>query len=442
MKRLAMGAALCMILAGPVGADDFGDDAGRNWPQWRGPGSQAVSSTTGLPTTWSETENVNWKFAIPGTGNSSPVVWGDKVFVTSAIPQGEDLPEGHPDRGRGVGPGGPPPTIQFQFELYCLDRKSGRVLWQRTARVSKPKEGINRIKGSYANGTPATDGEHVYAFFGSQGLYCYDMQGEPKWERDFGDMEIIYMNGEGASPVLHGDRILIIWDELQQSFLTALDKKTGETIWTTDRDEDTNWTTPVVIEHEGKKLIAANGTNKVRAYDYETGEVLWECAGMTRAAIPTIVYGHGMVFATSGYRGNALKAIKLGAGGDLTDSDAIVWSLDKGTPYVPSPLLHGDEIYVVDDKGIVSCFDARTGKQNYGRTRIEGLEALSASPVAADGKLYFLGEDGTTVVLEAGPEFKILATNRIDERFIASPAVASGAIYLRGEKHLYSIGGR
>jgi outer membrane protein assembly factor BamB len=421
---------------------EISDGGGKNWPQWRGPGSQAISSTKGLPDIWSERENLNWKVAIPGTGYSQPAVWGNRIFVTTAIPQGEELPEGHPQRGRGQGPGGPPPTVSYKFVIYCLDLNSGRVVWERTARTAKPKEGVNRMKGSYANGTPATDGKHVYAFFGSQGLYCYDIEGNLKWDRDFGDMEILFMNGEGSSPVVHEDRVIIIWDELKHSFITAVDKETGKTLWLTDRKEDRNFTTPVVLDYKGKTLIVANGANKVRAYDFKTGEEIWQCGGQTECVIPTIVYSNGMVFATSGCIGQkAFKAIELGWTGDITDTKAVLWSLDTITPYVPSPLVYGTEVYLVDDKGILSCYDAKTGKQNYGRTRIPGIFAITASPVAADGKIYLLSEDGTMAVIKAGQEFAVLQTNKLgDERFLASPALASGKIILRGEHHLYAIG--
>ncbi len=431
-----------MLFASAAVTDEIPDGNGMNWPQWRGAGSRAISSTKGLPEVWSAKENLNWKVEIPGTGYSQPSVWGKRIFVTTAIPQGEELPEGDPQRGRGQGPGGPPPTIPYRFVVYCLDRDTGEIVWDRTARVAKPEEGVNRLKGSYANPTPATDGKHVYAFFGSQGLYCYDMDGNLKWERDFGDMKIIFMNGEGSSPVIQDDRIIIIWDETQQSFITAVDKETGKTIWRTDRREDRNFTTPVVLEYQGRKLIIANGANRVRAYDFETGEVVWECGGQTECVIPTIVYGHGIVFATSGCIGQkAFQAIELGWTGDITGTKAVVWSLDTITPYVPSPLVYGDEVYLVDDKGILSCYDVETGKENYGRTRIPGIFAVTASPVAADGKIYLLSEEGTTAVIKAGPRFELLQTNTIsEERFLASPALANGMIFLRGEHHLYAIG--
>lgn len=437
---LLAGILILTAAAGSAVADSAAQDEAANWPQWRGPGSSAVSSAVGLPETWSAEENIAWKTAIPGSGHASPSVWGDRIFLITAIPQGVDLPEGHPDRGRGIGPGGPNPTIQFSFEVLCLDRTDGRIIWQRTARIAKPAEGINRLKGSYANSTPATDGEHVYVSFGSEGIYCYDMDGELAWERDLGDMKIAFNNGEGASPVVYGDRVIVIWDHQGQSFITALDKQTGEEIWRADRDELTNWTTPVLIEHEGTRQIVANGTTRVRAYDFETGSVTWECGGMTVAAIPTLVHGHGMIYAASGYMGHALMAIRLGGSGDITGSDSVAWSHDKDTAYVPSPLLYGDELYLVNDKGIVSCRDAETGAEHYSGVRLPGVYAVSASPVAADGKVYILGEEGRMVVVKAGPEFEVLAENLIEgERFLASPAIVDGGLILRGETHLYSI---
>jgi outer membrane protein assembly factor BamB len=440
MKRIV---TLIVALIAPAWlalAEGNAEPGAKVWPQWRGPGGQGVSSAKSLPVKWSATENVKWKIEIPGKGYSSPCVWGDRAYFITAIPQGEEIPEGDPRRGRGVGPGGPPPTVDYKFEVYCLNLQDGKILWEKTARIDKPKEGVNRLKGSYANATPATDGERVYAYFGSQGLYCYDMDGNAKWDCDLGDMKIVYMNGEGSSAIVDGDRVIILWDEMEGSFITARDKKTGKPIWRTDRNEQVTWATPVVVEHAGKKQIVTSGTNRIRSYDYETGKLIWECGGLTRACIPTIVYGHDMVFATSGYMGYALKAIKLGRTGDLTDSDAIAWSLDKGTPYVPTPILYGDELYVADDKGVLSCYDAVSGKQHYERTRIPGILAMSASPVAGDGKVYFTSEDGKTVVLKAGKSLEVLATNEIPERILASPALVDGMILLRGEQHLYCVG--
>jgi outer membrane protein assembly factor BamB len=428
-----------MLTAAALGFAQRRDDAA-NWPQWRGPDSRAVSSTKNLPLEWSEQENLNWKVAIPGVGFSQPAIWGDRIFVTTAIAQGKEIPEGDSRRPRRQGPGGPPPTIAYKFVLYCLDRDTGKTVWERTARIAIPKEGVNRAKGSYANGTPATDGRHVYAFFGSEGLYCYDMAGNLKWERDFGDMQILYMNGEGSSPVIHDDRVIILWDTTKGSFITAVDKQTGRTLWLTDRKEDRNFTTPIVLEHKGRLLVAANGANRVRAYDFKTGQAVWECGGQTECVIPTLVHGHGMVYATSGCIGQkALQAIRLGWTGDITNTKAVAWSHDVVTPYVPSPLLYGNELYVVDDKGILSCYDARSGKTNYARVRIPGVFAVTASLVAAEGKVYLLSEEGTMGVIKAGPKFEVLATNKIDDRFLASPAIANGTIYLRGQQHLYSI---
>lgn len=449
MKRIGFWGALLILCAGMLGADDTGVAQGETvWPLWRGPNSQGVSKAVDVPLNWSETENIAWKVAIPGRSFSSPSVWNDKVFVTTAIPKGEELPEGHPDRGRGQGPGGPPPTVEYDFVVYCFNLADGKELWKDTVRTEKPKEGVNRLKGSYANATPATDGEHVYSFFGSQGLYCHDMNGKLVWEKDFGDMTIIFMNGEGSSVTLDGDRLFVIWDQgglappkspEEESWIAALDKKTGEQIWKSKREESSNWTTPVVVEHEGKKQVIANGSNKVRAYDYETGEVIWECAGMTRAALPTVNVGDGMVYATSGYQGNALLAIKLGGKGDITGSDQIAWKLDKFTPYVPSALVYQDIVYVVTDKGILSAYDAKTGEQHYEPSRIPGINAINMSPVGAQDRVYFLSEDGSMVVIKAGTKVEVLATNELPEKFLASPAIVNGTMLLRGENTLYCI---
>lgn len=440
MRRVQIFIAVFTAIAGlSLAGEGAGPAPTKIWPQWRGVNGQGVSEAKGLPDKWSTTENIKWKAEIPGKGYCSPCVWGDRVFVITAIPQGEEIPEGDPRRGKGQGPGGPPPTVEYKFEVYCFNRLDGKIMWEKTALTAKPKEGINRLKGSYANATPATDGENVYVDFGSQGIFCYDMDGNPKWTRNLGQMEIVFMNGEGSSAIVSGDRLIVPWDHMKGSFITALNKKTGEPIWKTNRDEIVTWNTPVIVEVGGKKQVLMSGTNRVRGYDFETGKEIWQCGGLTRAVIPTIVVGTGMVFAASGYMGNALEAIKLGRTGDLTGTDAVVWSMNKGTPYVPTPILYGDNLYVIDDKGIISIHEAKTGKAYFERTRIPGLSALTASPVAAEGKIYLVGEDGKTVILKAGNTLEVLGSNDLGERFLSSPALVDGMILMRGEQHLFGI---
>jgi outer membrane protein assembly factor BamB len=285
------------------------------------------------------------------------------------------------------------------------------------------------------------DSEQFCAFFGSRGLYCYDHDGELLWERDLGDMEIRMQFGEGASPALHGDTLVVTWDHQGQSFITALDKRTGEERWRVDRDETTSWSTPLIVEHDGEAQVVTSATNRVRSYDLETGRLVWDSEGLTQNAIPSPVAADGVVYVTSGYSGSRLLAVSLAdASGDVTDSDAVIWSLDRDTPYVPSPLLHQGVLYLVkSSSGMLSAFEAATGAQLYGPERLPGIRSLYASPVAVNDRIYVAGREGTTLVLKAGREFEVVATNELDDGFDASPAIAGDELYLRGQRFLYCI---
>ena len=285
-----------------------------------------------------------------------------------------------------------------------------------------------------------TDGQHVYAYFGSDGLYCLDMEGRLQWQKDLGDMTTKRAFGEGSSPVLGGDTIVVNWDHEGDSFVVAQNKRTGDEIWRVERDEVTSWATPLVVTHDGRPQVVVNATGKVRSYDLTTGKQVWETAGMTANVIPSSVAVGGVVFVTSGFRGNALLAIRLAdAKGDITDSGAILWQHDRNTPYVPSPLLYRDTLYFLkSNSGILSCFDAKTGLPHYTQ-RLASIRNVYASPVGANGRVYLAGRQGKVVVFEAGPEFRLLASNSLDDDFDASPAIVDGEIYLRGAKHLYCI---
>jgi len=440
-----------------------------DWPQWRGPLANGVAPASNPPRTWSETQNVKWKVKIPGEGHATPVIWGDKVFVLTAIPTGKKVeppaqPEalaprqrvfgqvppapgdrpggpGGPGGGRGGrgGRGAPKPTEFHQFAILCLDRQSGKVLWQQTAREEVPHEGRHGT-GSFSSASPVTDGTNVFASFGSRGLYCYDLGGKLLWSEDLGDMRVANSFGEGSSPALHGNMVIVNWDAENGSFVVALDKKTGKTLWKQTREERTTWTTPLVIEHGGQAEAIIPATGRIRSYDVATGKVIWECGGLTPNVIPTPVSANGLVYCMSGFRGNSLLAIKLGRTGDLTDSDAIVWRHNKGTPYVPSPLLYGDRLYFFSgNNGILSCFDAKSGKALIDSERIAGLQGVYASPVGADGRVYLVGREGATVVIKDADQLEVLATNQLDEKFDASPAVAGNALFLRGHNHLYCL---
>ncbi len=429
----------------------------QNWPQWRGPLQNGVAPQANPPTEWSETTNVKWKVKIPGKGSATPVLWGDKVFVLTAIPTGKKgeaastapgeqrsspAGSGQPGQGRGGpgGRGGQRPTEVHQFVILCLDRQTGKVLWQQIAREEVPHEGHHPTEGNFAAPSPVTDGKHVFAYFGSRGLYCYDLDGKLKWSQGFGDMRIALGFGEGCSPTLCGDALIVNWDHEGESFILAVDKNTGKTLWKQPRSERTSWATPLVVEHEGKRQVVTAASGKVRSYDAETGKLIWECAGLTSNVIPSPVASNGVVYCMSGYRGNALLAIRLGRTGELTGTDAIVWRHNKSTPYVPSPLLYGDKLYFFAvNNNLLSCIDAKTGQTLIDAQRIEGLQGVYASPVGADGRVYLVGRNGVTVVLKHSDKLEVTATNRLEEKFDASPAVAGKDLFLRGQQYLYCL---
>lgn len=411
-------------------------DAERYWPQWRGPHATGVSKHATPPLEWSESRNIRWKVEIPGRGSGTPVVWGDRVFILSAIPADEAAAAPVP---RGGTPG------VHQYVVMALDRQTGKTVWQQVAREEAPHEGTHRQWGTYASSSAITDGEHVIASFESRGLYAYDMNGKLIWQRDFGDKHMRNQFGEGTTPVLHGNTLVVVWDHQGDSFIVALDKRTGEERWRAARDEIDSWATPLVVEHGGRAQVVTSGMKQVRSYDLETGALLWHGEGLTMNPIPSpVATADGLVILTSGFRGNDLQAIRIAdAKGDITGSPAIVWSLDRDTPYVPSPLLYDGILYLLkSNNGILSAFDAATGKPHYQLERLEATPNVFASPVAAAGRIYITGQQGTTVVLEAGPEFKVLATNVLEEGvFNASPALVEDTIFLRGSKYLYAIAG-
>jgi outer membrane protein assembly factor BamB len=411
-------------------------EADNGWPRWRGPLATGAAPNANPPTQWSETENIKWKEAIPGFGTSTPVIWGDRVFVLTARPSGTK-PEAKPAAGNPFGSF--KPEDLYQFIVLCYNRADGSLRWQRIAREEVPHEGHHRDHG-FASASPVTDGEHLYVSFGSRGIYCFDLDGEPVWERDLGEMETRNNFGEGASPALHGDTLVINWDHEGADFIVALDKRTGETRWRKDRDEPTSWATPLIVEHENRPQVIVNATSKVRSYDLASGDVLWELGGQTVNVIPSPVAQDGVVYVTSGFRGSALFAIRLGASGDLEGTESILWSHDKSTPYVPSPLLHEGLLYFVSgNTGMLSCFDAKTGRMHYEAERLPGLFGIYASPVAAAGRVYVMGRDGTAVVLKLGPELEVLATNKLDDKVDASLAVVDRELFVRGHQYLYCI---
>ena len=425
----------------PVGAQPAG--AERYWGQWRGPEATGVARHADPPLTWSETEHVAWKVEVPGRGSASPIVWGDKVFLLTAVPVGDPVPAAAPGpAARPRGRRGAQEMRRQQFLILAFDRGTGAVLWRRVAREALPHEGYQQPNGSYAAGSAVTDGERLYAFFGSWGLYAYDLDGELLWEADLGTRLMRNAFGEGTTPALHGDTLVVAWDHIGgQSFVAALDARTGEERWRANRDEIDTWATPLIVEHGGRAQVITPAMNQVYAYDLETGETVWRSRGTTMNAIPSPVHAGGLVYVTSGYRGNNLQAIRLAdARGDIADTGAIVWQLDRDTPYVPSPLLYDDALYLLkSNDGILSAFHPATGEPHYALQRLEGVPNVFASPVGAAGRVYITGRDGATLVIRQGARYEVLAVNRLDDGFDASPALVDDELYLRGHRYLYKI---
>ena len=415
-----------------------------NWPQFRGPRAGVVEDGV-LPDTWSTTEHVAWSVEIPGRGWSSPIVWGERVFVTTAVAEGQmEMPK------KGLYLGGnrdTPSDKAHQWKVYCIDCNSGKVLWDIVAHKGVPQYALH-IKNSHASETPVTDGERVYAYFGNIGLFCCDFNGNLLWSKRWDALKTRYNWGTAASPVLYKDRLYIVNDNDQQSFLAALDKKTGEQVWRVDRDEKTNWATPCVWENDRRTELVTSGTGKVRSYDL-TGKVLWELAGTTSIAIPTPFAADGLLYVTGGFVGDSVRplyAIRPGAGGNITlkegqnGNDFIAWCQKKAGPYNPTPIAYRGHVYVLYDRGALSCFEAKTGKEVYNGVRVApGANAFTASPWANNGKLFCLSEDGDTFVIQAGPEFKLLGCNKVQEMCMATPAASRGSLIVRTLSKLYCI---
>ena len=555
--RLGLGSltGLALALACSTGATTANAE---NWPTWRGPAANGVAPGGNPPTEFSESKNVQWKTKVPGSGSSTPVIWGDQVFVLTAEKTGKKVaaaasgesrergqgaerrqrpggerPEGRgrgeqgsrggdrtrsdvdrgsrggerprPDgerserggqsgfdggsfnreefikrfdkdgdgelndaerdamrdalrqqfsggrggersrgrgrssRGRGGFGGGSKPTEEYRFVLISLDRNTGKENWRSVAATQVPHEGHHRDHG-FASGSPVTDGEHIVISFGSRGLYCYNMKGKLQWKKDFGDMRMRNSFGEGTSPALHGDTVVLLWDHEGDSALYALDKKTGKLKWKKDRNEASGWCTPVVTIHDGVTQVIVNGTRAVRSYQLSDGKLLWQCSGQTSNAIPSVVVDENFAYAMSGFRGAHLAAIKLGGSGDLTDSKSVTWTANRGTPYTPSPLLSNGRIwYLSGNNGILSVRDTKSGKLLVEGERLDGISGVYASPVSAGGRVFIAGRNGTVSVLMVSAKLEVLATIELDEKFDCSPAVVGNQIFLRGKENLYCI---
>jgi len=430
-------AAIVLLLAngaGPV----------LNWPQFRGPGALGVADNPNLPERWSTNENVAWKIATPGRGWSSPIVWGDRVFLTTVTSEG---PMEDPKKGLYFGGDRKDiPSAVHRWMVMAYDLKTGRELWRQEAHQGPPLNRLH-VKNSYASETPITDGERVYAYFGNVGLVCCDMDGRALWRTNWPAVKTRNGWGSAGSPVLHDGRLFIVNDNDEKSYAVALDAKTGRQLWRVERDEKSNWATPYVWQNKQRTELITCGSRRVRSYDLE-GKLLWELGGMSSIVIPTPFSQFDLLYVTSGYVGDKTRpvfAIKPGASGDISlkpgeESNAFVaWSQPAAGPYNPSPLLYGDHFYVLFDFGFLSCHEARTGRQVYDKQRIrpEGNTAFTASPWAANGKVFALSEEGDTYVFAAGPEYKLVRKNSLDEMCMATPAIAGDRLLIRTLTQLY-----
>jgi outer membrane protein assembly factor BamB len=419
---------LASLAAAPIQHDD--------WWQWRGPFNTGMAIGD-APLRWSDTSGVTWKVPIAGRGHSTPVIVGDRLFLTTAIPTGRgQAPTG---RLRGGG-GGADAGLEHRFVVMAIDRNSGKTLWEHTPIVATPHEGYHRVYGSFASNSPVSDGERLYAFFGSRGLYAYSLDGKLLWQKDFGvKLRMDNAFGEGTAPTLHDGRLILHFDHLEGGFLTMLEPATGKELWRVPRTERFNWAAPFVATHDGHRQIIVNGLT-VRSYDFDTGRLLWEAAGLGENSVPQVVQHDDLVFAMSGHTVKMLMAIRLGHTGVLSNSSGIVWSTPRGVSYTPSPVLHDGGLYFVSDSGLVSHLDAATGKPHYQQQRLPQPYNFKASPVGANGKLYLATEEGDVVVVRMGPTFEVLATNTLtDQSFIASPVIVDEAMYLRSRTHLFRI---
>ena len=431
VKAMSLALLAGLVLLGAPGQDLAGQEAGASagdsavrmvadegagaafWPRWRGPSGQGVATDGSYPDRWSATENVLWKTPVPGTGNSSPIVWGDYVFLTTAY-----------DGGRRV-------------SVLAYRRSDGQLLWE-TEAPEGPTDSRSHFKNGHASATPSTDGERIYVSFGARGLFALDFTGEILWRRDLGTMAAYH--GAAGSPLLYKDRIILYQDQYRNSFIAAFDARTGQELWKTSRDASVGWGTPIAVHVAGHDEIIVNSQRQVQAYDPDGGAELWRCRGTTYEVIPTPVVGYGMVFCASGRAGPTL-AITPGGSGDVSGTH-VVWRSPRGSPFVPSPVLYGDQLYMVNDMAsIATSLDARTGEAFWqGRLGVARREGFSASPVAVNDQVFFTNDNGDTFVLRAGRTFELLHVNSFGEQVLASPALVGGRWYFRTGRNLYAIG--
>ena len=396
-----------------------------SWLQWRGPNNNGVADSA-APTKFSAAENVKWRVAIPGHGNSTPIVVGDRIFLTTAVPTGS---------GRSGA------LTEHEFVVMALDKATGKQLWRKTAITTTPHEGHHEQYGSFASNSPVSDGESVFVSFGSRGLYAYDLDGNLRWKKPLSPLRMRLGFGEGTAPVLDGDLLIVQHDQEAQSYVLVVDKRTGEEKWRAERNEPSAWAQPLVVEYGGRKQLVTSST-RVRTYDLETGKLIWEAGGLGGNAIPAVVQvSDDMVIALTGWRNANLLAIKLGGKGDITGNPQYIkWTNARGNSYTPSPVVHDGILYLLADNGVLSAFDAVTGEVHYMQQRMPGFPSYKASPVAAGGNLYTASENGMATVIRLGKQFGVVSANSMgDEMFVSSPVIVDGELYLRSQDELFAI---
>lgn len=440
MNSLLSAAALLFVFAmSQLGLTQESPDPIHRWVQWRGPlGTGEAAATADPPIRWSETENVKWKTPLTGLGHSTPAVWDDHVFLTSAQPVGEKFPpiaDGRPDSHNNL-----KVSQRHRYLVTAIDRRSGKVLWEKALHENVPHEGGHE-SSSLATGSLVTNGEHVWAYFGSHGLFCMDFEGNVVWKHEFEPMFSKHGHGEGSSPALSNGLIAINRDQEAQSYLLVLDAKTGEEKWRSNRDEVTSWSSPAFVNHDGETQLVVAGTGRIRAYDPDTGKVIWECGGLSQNVVATPLYADGMLYCASSYEIRSLLAIKLdGASGDITGTENVVWQTAERTPYVPSPLLfQGNLFFLRHYQGILTVLDAKTGQEKAGPFRMPGFNEIYASPMAAANKIFIVCRNGATLILDNENLPKVIGVNKLDDSFNACPIAIGKQLILRGDKFLYCI---
>ena len=443
---MSLPSVLVVLLLAAAGGEDVQGAA--EWPSFRGPRASGVMEGAKTQVRWSEPK---WKVAIPGLGHSSPVVAGDRIFVTTAVTESGD-------ESLKTGLYGSIQSVQdhaeYSWEVICLDRKDGSVRWRKTAH-----EGIPRIKrhpkASHANSTPATDGKHVVSFFGAEGLYCHDTEGKLLWKKDFSGIVSGFFAvpsaewGFGNSPVTHEGKVLVQCDVLTNSFIAAYQVEDGKEIWRTPRSDVPTWSTPTVCLEGSTPQVVVNGFKETAGYHLESGEQLWKLSGAGDIPVPTPIVAHGLIFTTSAHgRLSPIYAIRPDAKGDITleenetRNEGIAWSIPRGGNYMQTPIVVGDYLYACKDNGVVTCFEAKTGKEMFSERLGKGRSGFTASPVAANGRIYFTSEDGIVHVLQAGPEFKVIATNDLGETCMATPAIMDNGLLFRTRNHVVFVEGK